>query len=170
MSDIEITVVDVDKERIVAWNSDNLPFFEPGLCEIVAATRDGKRDSTSLRHRRSDEGKMRPVPTRDKSRQPNLFFSADILQAIEDADMIIICVNTPMNLKADRTGSTTNLDFIEAAARMIAKAAKSDKIVVEKSTVPHKTADLIREIVSLPINGACSIANKSVIERCSARG
>ena len=117
--DIEVTVVDVNPECIAAWQSDSLPIYEPGLYEIVCA-----------------------------SRKNNLFFSTDIDQAIRDADLIFVCVNTPTKANGVGKGAAADLGFVEAATRNIAHVATSNKIVVEKSTVPCSTAQSIREIVS----------------------
>lgn len=141
-------MVDVDAERIAAWNSDSLPFFEPGLFEIVAATRDGGSLPQVLHDSPDNAGKAEPIAANRIIRRPNLFFSTNISQAIEDADLIFICVNTPMKAKGDRKEGTRNQDSMEGVVQTIARAAKNDKIVVEKSTVPCKTANKIREIVS----------------------
>lgn len=130
-TEIEVTVVDLNASRIEAWNSDTLPIFEPGLHEIVTAARDGDRD---------------------RDRQSNLFFSTDIDKAIDTADLIFLCVNTPTKTKGLGRGSAADLGFVENATRNIAKVATTDKIVVEKSTVPWGTADTIRNIVSARID------------------
>ena len=133
-TDIEVIVVDLNASRIAAWNSETLPIFEPGLHEIVSITRDGTPD-----------------------RPPNLFFSLDIDKAIETAELIFLCVNTPTKTKGIGRGSAADLGFVENATRNIARVATTDKIVVEKSTVPWGTADTIRNIVS------ASISNKRVM-------
>lgn len=119
--DIQFTVVDVNEERINAWNNndlDLLPVYEPGLKEIVAETR-GK----------------------------NLFFSTNVEKAIEESEMIFISVNTPTKSYGVGKGYAADLKYIEKCARDIAKASKSDKIVVEKSTLPVRTASTIKEIL-----------------------
>ena len=116
--DIIVTVVDVNSARIDAWNSDCLPVFEPGMEEIVKATR-GK----------------------------NLFFSTDIDQAIREADMIFISVNTPTKTFGVGAGKAADLQYVERCARRIASVAESDKIVVERSTLPVRTAESIKTIL-----------------------
>jgi UDPglucose 6-dehydrogenase len=117
--DINITVVDTNPERINLWNGslDSLPIFEPGLSEIIKEVR-GK----------------------------NLFFSTEIDKAIVNSEMIFIAVNTPTLTEGEGAGFGANLKYIKECARRIALVSKSDKIVVEKSTVPIKTAETIKEI------------------------
>lgn len=114
----KITVADINEERIKAWNSDNLPIYEPGLDEVVKGVR-GK----------------------------NLFFTTDIATGIKDADIIFVCVNTPTKTFGAGAGRAADLQHIEKVARLILKHANSDKIVVEKSTIPVKTAEAISEIL-----------------------
>ena len=116
---IQVTVVDLNAARIDAWNSASLPIYEPGLSDIVFTARNA-----------------------------SLHFSTDIDKAVHEADMIFLCVNTPTKTKGIGRGSAANLGFVENATRNIAKVATTDKIVVEKSTVPWGTADTIRKIVS----------------------
>ncbi len=125
--EITITVVDVNKERIAAWNDadlDKLPVYEPGLKEVVAETR-GR----------------------------NLFFSTDVDKAIDEAEMVFIAVNTPTKTYGIGKGMAADLKFIELCARQIASVAKSDKIVVEKSTLPVRTAAAIKSILDNTGNG-----------------
>lgn len=117
--DVTVTVVDLNQSRIDKWNSDDLPVYEPGLLEIVKEAR-GK----------------------------NLFFSTEIDQAIKDADVIFISVNTPTKLYGSGKGKAADLKYIELCARNIAKVGGGDKIVVEKSTVPVRTAQMVKEILS----------------------
>lgn len=124
---IKVTVVDMNVERIAAWNdpdADNIPIYEPGLSDIVAATR-GK----------------------------NLFFSTNVDQAILDAEMIFISVNTPTKTYGKGKGMASDLKYIELCARQIAKVAKDDKIVIEKSTLPVRTAQTIKSILDHTGNG-----------------
>ncbi|MEL4308890.1 nucleotide sugar dehydrogenase [Joostella sp. CR20] len=119
--EIQVTVVDINAERIKAWNDenlDNLPVYEPGLKEIVAQTRN-----------------------------KNLFFSTEVDKAIDEAEMIFISVNTPTKTYGKGKGQAADLKFIELCARNIAKVAKTDKIVVEKSTLPVRTAQAIKNIL-----------------------
>lgn len=125
--DIQVTVVDLNEERIAAWNDpnvENIPIYEPGLSEIVAGSR-GK----------------------------NLFFSTDVDQAIYDAEVIFISVNTPTKTYGSGKGMAADLKYIELCARQIARVAKHDKIVVEKSTLPVRTAEAIKSILDNTGNG-----------------
>jgi UDPglucose 6-dehydrogenase len=125
--DIKVTVVDINKEKIDQWNSKNLnaiPVYEPGLNDIVA-----------------------------KIRNRNLFFSNDMETAIKEADMIFMSVNTPTKTFGKGKGMAADLKYIEASARMIAKIADKDKIVVEKSTIPIRTAQAVRKILANSDNG-----------------
>ena len=118
---IKVTVVDINEERIAAWNSENLnalPIFEPGLDAIVA-----------------------------EARGRNLFFSTDVDGAIEKAEMIFISVNTPTKTYGKGKGMAADLKYIELCARQIARVSKTDKIVVEKSTLPVRTATAIKSIL-----------------------
>ena len=117
---IRVNVVDMNKEKIALWNSDDpddLPVYEPGLSDIVMDIR-GK----------------------------NLFFSTDVDQAIRDADMIFISVNTPTKTYGVGKGMAADLKYVELCARQIAEVATTDKIVVEKSTLPVRTASSIKRI------------------------
>ena len=118
--DIKVTVVDLNEERIVAWNGplDTLPVYEPGLAEVVAAAR-GR----------------------------NLFFSIEVDRAIEEAEMIFMAVNTPTKTEGEGAGMAADLSYVEACAKNIAKVAKTNKIVIEKSTLPVRTAEKIKEIL-----------------------
>ena len=125
--EIQVTVVDMNQERIDLWNHsdlDQLPVYEPGLKEIVAKTR-GK----------------------------NLFFSTEIDRAIDEAEMIFISVNTPTKTYGKGKGQAADLKNIELCARNIARVAKTAKIVVEKSTLPVRTASAIKSILDNTGNG-----------------
>jgi len=117
--DVLVTVVDLSKARIDAWNTDDLPIFEPGLLEFVKSCR-GR----------------------------NLFFSTDVEAEISAADIIFVSVNTPTKTHGIGAGRAADLKYIEACARTIAKVATTPKIVVEKSTVPVRTASTIRRVLS----------------------
>jgi UDPglucose 6-dehydrogenase len=124
---IKITVVDLNAERIAAWNDtnlDNLPIFEPGLKEVIA-----------------------------EARGRNLFFSTEVDKAIDEAEMIFISVNTPTKTYGIGKGMSADLKYIELCARQIARVATSDKIVVEKSTLPVRTAEAIQSILDNTGNG-----------------
>jgi UDPglucose 6-dehydrogenase len=104
-NEFEITVVDTNAERVAAWNSPELPVYEPGLDELVS-----------------------------KCRGKNLFFSTDIKRSIKESDIIFVSVNTPTKSYGEGSGKAADLRYIELCARQIAEFAESDKIVVEKST------------------------------------
>ncbi|KAL8124663.1 UDP-glucose 6-dehydrogenase 5 [Apium graveolens] len=116
---IEVAVVDISEPRITAWNSDQLPIYEPGLDDVVKQCR-GK----------------------------NLFFSNDVEKHVCEADIVFVSVNTPTKTRGLGAGKAADLTYWESAARMIADVSKSDKIVVEKSTVPVKTAEAIEKILT----------------------
>ena len=145
-----MTVVDINPDRIAAWNSDSLPIYEPGLHNIVQAARDGVQAANANKVAR--EGITCCSKTSNGTRflrEPNLFFSTDVDNAIRNADLIFVCVNTPTKTHGFGKGAAADLGYVEAATRNIAKIAVESKIVVEKSTVPCRTAQSIREIVSL---------------------
>mgnify|MGYP003624387579 CR=1 FL=1 len=124
---IKVTIVDINASRIAAWNNENLsklPVFEPGLDKIVK-----------------------------EARGRNLFFSTDIDKAIDEADMIFISVNTPTKTYGKGKGMAADLKYIELCARQIARVSKSEKIVVEKSTLPVRTASAIKSILDYTGNG-----------------
>ena len=123
---IHVDVVDLNEKRIAAWNSDHLPIYEPGLQEMTQVPRDG-------------------IPG---IRSPNLIFTTEVKKSIAKADLIFLCVATPTKYTGSGAGRAADLVYVESATRMIAEAAEDDKIVVEKSTVPCKTAQSIREIFS----------------------
>lgn len=118
---IKVTVVDINEARIAAWNAadlSKLPVFEPGLDKIV-----------------------------EEARGRNLFFSTEVDKAIDEADMIFISVNTPTKTYGKGKGMAADLKYIELCARQIARVAKQDKIIVEKSTLPVRTASAIKSIL-----------------------
>ncbi len=124
---IKVTVVDLNEKRIAAWNDkdvNNIPIYEPGLSDVVA-----------------------------EARGRNLFFSTDVDKAIDEADMIFISVNTPTKTYGVGKGMAADLKYIELCARQIARVAKNDKIVVEKSTLPVRTASAIKDILDNTGNG-----------------
>ncbi|KAL8950340.1 MAG: hypothetical protein Q9222_003626 [Ikaeria aurantiellina] len=143
-SDVNVTVVDINPVRISAWQSDNLPIYEPGLYEIVRAVRDGAFPSQQDTTKGSCASRNNSSP----NHQARLSFSTDIDHAIMNADLIFVCVNTPTKAHGIGKGSAADLDFVEVATRNIARVATQDKIVVEKSTVPCRTAQAIREILA----------------------
>ncbi|MDD4672213.1 MAG: UDP-glucose 6-dehydrogenase [Bacteroidales bacterium] len=119
--EIKITVVDINPQRIADWNNEDLsklPIFEPGLKEVVA-----------------------------EARGRNLFFSTDVEKGIRDAEMIFISVNTPTKTYGKGKGMAADLKYVELSARQIAEVATTNKIVVEKSTLPVRTAQAIKNIL-----------------------
>jgi UDPglucose 6-dehydrogenase len=125
--EIQVTVVDLNEERIAAWNDEdaaNIPIYEPGLDKIVA-----------------------------EARGRNLFFSTDVEKAIDEAQIIFISVNTPTKTYGKGKGMAADLKYIELCARQIARVAKDNKIVVEKSTLPVRTAEAIKSILDHTGNG-----------------
>jgi UDPglucose 6-dehydrogenase len=131
---IIVTVVDMNQQRIGNWRSKHLPIDEPGLNNIVRIARDGANAVDG------DES--------IQAREPNLFFSTDCENHIAQADIIFLSVNTPTKTSGIGAGSATDISMFESAARSVALVAKSGAVIVEKSTVPCRTADLIRDIVS----------------------
>ncbi|MFM6936424.1 MAG: nucleotide sugar dehydrogenase, partial [Aquirufa sp.] len=124
---IQVTVVDLNAERIAAWNDENvenIPIYEPGLSAVVA-----------------------------EARGRNLFFSTDVEKAIDEAQLIFISVNTPTKTYGKGKGMAADLKYIELCARQIAQVAKDNKIVVEKSTLPVRTAEAIKNILDHTGNG-----------------
>lgn len=130
---IKVTIVDINAERIAAWNDKDvskLPIYEPGLAEIVEETR-GR----------------------------NLFFSTNIDATIKESEMIFISVNTPTKTYGKGKGMAADLKYVELCARNIAEVATTDKIVVEKSTLPVRTAQAIKSI----LNNTGSDVNFSIL-------
>jgi len=121
---IKVIVVDINPKQIEAWNSENLPIYEPGLQEVV-----------------------------ENARGRNLFFSTDIDNAVRDSQMIFVSVNTPTKKYGIGAGKAADLKNWELAARHIAKVSQSDKIVVEKSTLPVRTAHSMARVLNANENG-----------------
>ncbi|ABW67085.1 nucleotide sugar dehydrogenase [Desulfosudis oleivorans] len=120
----KVTVVDIDAGKIAAWNSDTLPVYEPGLLDVV-----------------------------QRARGKNLFFSTDVPAAIAEADIIFVSVNTPTKATGVGAGMAADLRYWENTARQIRQCADTPKIVVEKSTVPVKTAEAMAQILSMENGG-----------------
>ena len=113
---IEVTVVDLDQKKIDAWNNidiKKIPVFEPGLEKLIL-----------------------------KNRNKNLYFTSEIEIPIAEADLVFISVNTPTKLRGLGAGYASDLKWVESSARQVAKYSKGHTIIVEKSTVPVKTAEL----------------------------
>lgn len=124
---IQVTVVDINQKRIDAWNGedlDKLPVYEPGLDKVVA-----------------------------EARGRNLFFSTDVNKAIKEAEMVFISVNTPTKTYGEGKGMAADLKWVELCARQIAAQSDSSKIVVEKSTLPVRTAQAVKDILDNTGNG-----------------
>jgi UDPglucose 6-dehydrogenase len=119
-----VTVVDINPQRINAWNSDRCPIYEPGLQDLVMQTR-GK----------------------------NLFFSTDVDRAIQECDIIFVSVNTPTKTFGEGAGKAADLQYWEKTARQIVANSTRDKIIIEKSTLPVRTADAMERILKANSNG-----------------
>ncbi|HOX87263.1 MAG TPA: UDP-glucose 6-dehydrogenase [bacterium] len=120
----KVTIVDINADKIGQWQSEKLPIYEPGLLEVVK-----------------------------QARGRNLFFSTEIEKNIEEADIIFVSVNTPTKTFGEGAGKSADLQYWEKTARTILRAAKSDKIIVEKSTLPVRTASAMERIVNSKENG-----------------
>jgi UDPglucose 6-dehydrogenase len=116
--DVQVTVVDINEARIAAWQSDELPIYEPGLDEVVK-----------------------------EALGRNLFFSADVDQGIRDADIVFVSVNTPTKTFGEGAGCASDLQYWELCARRIKEVSTSDKIIVEKSTLPVRTAEAMERVL-----------------------
>ena len=116
--DIEVTVVDINVNRIEAWQTDSLPIYEPGLLDVVK-----------------------------QARGRNLFFSTDVDSAIQRADIIFVSVNTPTKTFGEGAGRASDLQYWELCARRIKEVSTSDKIIIEKSTLPVRTADAMEQVL-----------------------
>ncbi len=121
---IEVTVVDLNEARIAAWNDSDLnqlPVYEPGLDAVIS-----------------------------RARGRNLYFSTSVQKSIAAADMVFISVNTPTKTKGIGAGQASDLRWVEACARQVAQSAKGHTFVVEKSTLPVRTAATIKSILDAP--------------------
>lgn len=116
--DVQVTVVDINADRIAAWQTDELPIYEPGLLDVVR-----------------------------EARGRNLFFSTDVDQGIRDADIVFVSVNTPTKTFGEGAGSASDLQYWELCARRIKEVSTSDKIIVEKSTLPVRTAEAMERVL-----------------------
>jgi UDPglucose 6-dehydrogenase len=115
----KVTIVDINEEKIAAWQTDDLPIYEPGLLDVVKRTR-GK----------------------------NLFFSTDIPKEIDEADIIFVSVNTPTKTFGEGKGKASDLQYLEKTAHAIVEASNSSKIIIEKSTLPVRTAEALEKILN----------------------
>ncbi len=116
--DVQVTVVDINADRIAAWQTDELPIYEPGLLEVVK-----------------------------EARGRNLFFSTEVDQGIRDADIVFVSVNTPTKTFGEGAGCASDLQYWELCARRIKEVSTSDKIIVEKSTLPVRTAEAMERVL-----------------------
>lgn len=121
---VKVTVVDINQARIDAWNSENLPIFEPGLDDVVK-----------------------------RARGRNLFFSTDIPCAVREADIIFVSVNTPTKTFGQGAGKASDLQYWEKTAREILEVSETNKIIVEKSTLPVRTAAAMERILNSNTKG-----------------
>jgi len=119
-----VTVADINAQRIEAWNSDELPIYEPGLKELVL-----------------------------RNRGKNLFYTTDIPSAVREADIIFVSVNTPTKTFGSGAGKASDLQFLERTARQIVECSESGKIVVEKSTLPVRTAQALSRVLQANTKG-----------------
>ena len=122
--DIDVHVVDLNPNRVAAWNSEDLPIYEPGLYDVVK-----------------------------QARGRNLRFTTDVPGAIRESNMCFISVNTPTKTFGIGAGRAANLEFVEKCARTIAEYSESDKVIVEKSTLPVRTAESVKRILSSSSSG-----------------
>ena len=123
--EIKVSVVDINEERIKAWNDnnlDNLPIYEPGLVEVV------------------------------KDQEIEIYFYSDVDNCIKNADMVFISVNTPIKSAGLGALQASDLKWVEVCARRIGAISKGHTIVVEKSTLPVRTAEIIKEILDAKTN------------------
>jgi UDPglucose 6-dehydrogenase len=128
---IQVTIVDMNEKRIADWNGDTLPIYEPGLNEIV-----------------------------QECRGRNLFFSTDVKKGIEEADIIFASVNTPTKVKGVGAGRAADLRFIESVGRTIAQHSSRSKIIIEKSTVPVRTAAALARVLTAQEGQSGSIGKR----------
>ena len=134
---LTVTVVDLNAERIAAWNDPDLsrlPVYEPGLDAVVG-----------------------------RARGRSLFFSTGVDEAIASADMVFLSVNTPTKTRGAGAGRASDLRWVEASARQVAAAATGHTIVVEKSTLPVRTAEAVKAILSASQGGADGSKTFSVL-------
>lgn len=173
---IRVTVVDLNETRIRRWNSRHPPIYEPGLEDIVRVARDGTQKTTfdtepGLSSSSSSSSSSLPAADVEiltdapssriaysggaqhqrstvlSARQPNLFFSTEVGQSISEADIVLVAVNTPTKTRGAGKGSATDMTAFEAVTADVARHARPGAIIVEKSTVPCRTAAMVQETV-----------------------
>jgi UDPglucose 6-dehydrogenase len=135
----KVTIVDINEEKIAAWQTDDLPIYEPGLLDVVKRTR-GK----------------------------NLFFSTDIPKEIDEADIIFVSVNTPTKTFGEGKGKASDLQYLEKTAHAIVEASNSSKIIIEKSTLPVRTAEALEKILNSNDKGIQLVENAFLAQRISS--
>jgi len=141
---IRVTVVDRDQTRIRRWNSKHPPIYEPGLRDIVRIARDGGR-KTSFGSQAETDGDDLTI----SERPANLFFTTDVGKCIGEADIVLVAVNTPTKYRGVGAGSATDMTAFEAVTGVVAQYAREGAIIVEKSTVPCRTAQLVADTLSM---------------------
>lgn len=160
---IKVNVVDRDPARIQRWNSKHLPIFEPGLSDLLRIARDGSKassffneavrsdslDNVSSASSTTSECESQCGDHREEifvqARKPNLFFSTEVSKSISEADIVLIAVNTPTKMRGHGAGRATDMTALEAVSREVAIHARPGAIIVEKSTVPCRTAEMIKD-------------------------
>ncbi|KAH6609837.1 udp-glucose 6-dehydrogenase [Trichoderma cornu-damae] len=146
---IRVTVVDRDVTRIRRWNSRHPPIYEPGLHDIVRIARDGGRE-TDISDEPGDEACASGLAeTKVALRAGNLFFSTDVAGNIAEADIVLVAVNTPTKERGVGAGSATDMTAFEAVTGFVAQYAREGAIIVEKSTVPCRTAQLVADTLAM---------------------
>lgn len=164
---IRVTVVDRDEGRIRRWNSRHPPIYEPGLRDIVRIARDGSRETTFINSPGNSDGQEaisdastpssecesqcgdhRDAMISIPARRPNLVFSSQVSKCISEADLVLIAVNTPTKNRGAGAGSATDMTAFEAVTSQVAQHARPGAIIVEKSTVPCRTAKMVQDTVS----------------------
>ncbi|KAK4208849.1 hypothetical protein QBC37DRAFT_64820 [Rhypophila decipiens] len=164
---IRVTVVDKDPNRVRRWNSQHPPIYEPGLNDILRVARDGTRECTFQNepNTKSSGSIASDSPSTSSSectsqcdgrkgvtlaaRQPNLIFSTDVAKCISEADIVMIAVNTPTKYRGNGAGSATDMTAFEAVTSVVAQHARPGATIVEKSTVPCRTAQFVQDTLAL---------------------
>ncbi|KAG4442534.1 hypothetical protein IFR05_001946 [Cadophora sp. M221] len=163
---LKVTVVDRDPRRIAQWKSKHLPIHEPGLDYILRICRDGSRAckiSQNPIHSSQSSSESSSTSTTSEcesqcqedgemiiaAREPNLYFSTGVSKSISEADIVLIAVNTPTKMRGLGSGRATDVTALEAVTKEIALHAKPGAILVEKSTVPCRTSELIRDTLQV---------------------
>ncbi|KAI1332374.1 nucleotide sugar dehydrogenase [Xylariaceae sp. FL0255] len=162
---LRVTIVDKDERRIRRWNSKHLPIYEPGLGDIVRIARDGSRAFSFVNEATKIDGDLWSASTASSeygsdcvdppramevpARLPNLFFSTEVGRCIGEADAVMIAVNTPTKSRGAGEGSATDMTAFEAVTAEVAQHARPDTIIVEKSTVPCRTAQLVQSTLAV---------------------